>query len=142
MNSFIKDESLDELKDALEEADKLLEQLFSFEEDHPFLREHLSDARECVEESMEMKDDDMKELREQLEEESHRVGELRFYVRALQDFCRDSHVVLPGFVTNGFSRLCEEDYRQAEQPPAPADGNDALLFRKHPEDSLEEALPW
>lgn len=144
METNEKNESMDSLKKALKEAGRLLDYLFNLEDDYPFLREHLDEAAECVEESLEMKDDDLEEIRERLQDESRRVEELGYYCRALRDFCRDSKVAIPRFITAGFERLCEEDYRQAEtdQPHHGTDDDWLLPFRKEPAESLEEALPW
>lgn len=144
MNNSVKNESLDELQAALRDVDTVLEHLFSLPEEYPFLRDTLSDAEECVEESIEMKDDQLHEIQDQLKDEAARLEEFRYYFRALRDFCRDAHVSLPAFIENGFSRLCEDDYRKAEaaSPFSPGLGDDDLLLKWNPQESLEEVLPW
>lgn len=119
MNSPIKDDSLEELARVLKETDHILEQLFSLQDDYPDIREELEEAQECVEEALDMRTEDAEELQAELLGEAHRVEELGFYVRVLQDFCRNSHVELPAFIISGFQRLCQKTYLPPERITAP-----------------------
>lgn len=140
MTNTVNEDSLKELARRLEDVDDILKRLEDIQAEYPFLREELGNAQEAVEETVEMEGDEAEELRGELALERRRVAELGFYVRALQEFSRDSHVILPSFISSGFERLCMPVYQcpetvDSDQEDSDKDGDYGPLFNG--EDSVQ-----
>lgn len=108
MNSMTEDSLRDAAK-ILNTVRSVYEKLEEFQEIHPFLATELESAQECVEEAVEMADDETNELSQALSLEKQKGRTLGLYVRMLEEFCRDSHTAIPSFILHGFRKLCPSE---------------------------------
>lgn len=105
--------SIKELRDLQRELDNITDRIADLSIGYWDISNRLEKAADGLETDLEEQEEDIALLGDKASAELGRLQELRYYCRVLQDFCRDAGVIVPDFIANGFSRLCEEQYREA-----------------------------